>query len=62
MSGRPACLCHFLRRLDVAGIVDDLCPIREVAHPTHGQVIEVMVANRLSAPAPLVRVGDRARE
>ncbi|MEU9075256.1 hypothetical protein [Kitasatospora sp. NPDC048538] len=46
----------------MAGIVDDLCPIREVAHPTHGQVIEVMVANRLSAPAPLVRVGDRARE
>ncbi|MFJ9777818.1 IS1634 family transposase [Kitasatospora sp. NPDC101157] len=52
----------FLRRLDVAGIVDGLCPIREVAHLTHGQVIEVLVANRLSAPAPLVRVGDWARE
>jgi transposase len=53
---------EFLRRLDVAGIVDELCPIREIAHLTHGQVIEVMVANRLSAPAPLVRVGDWARE
>ncbi|MGW3185735.1 IS1634 family transposase [Kitasatospora sp. NPDC001119] len=53
---------EFLRRLDVAGIVDELCPIREVAHLTNGQVIEVMVANRLSAPAPLVRVGDWARE
>ncbi|MFJ9847068.1 DUF4277 domain-containing protein [Kitasatospora sp. NPDC101155] len=53
---------EFLRRLDVAGIVDELCPIREVAHLTHGQVIEVLVANRLSAPAPLVRVGDWARE
>ncbi|MFJ7779035.1 DUF4277 domain-containing protein [Streptomyces yangpuensis] len=48
---------EFLRRLDVAGIVDGLCPIREVAHlPT------VMVANRLSVTAPLVRVGDWARE
>ncbi|MET9887311.1 IS1634 family transposase, partial [Streptomyces sp. NPDC006430] len=53
---------EFLRRLDVAGIVDELCPIRDVAHLTHGQVIEVLVANRLSAPAPLVRVGDWARE
>ncbi|MFF4823611.1 hypothetical protein ACFY20_11315, partial [Streptomyces sp. NPDC001312] len=49
---------EFLRRLDMAGIVDELCPIREVAHLTHGQVIEVLVANRLSAPAPLVRVGE----
>ncbi|MFJ9822724.1 IS1634 family transposase [Streptomyces sp. NPDC101151] len=53
---------EFLRRLDVARIIDELCPAREVAHLTHGQVIEVLVANRLSAPAPLVRVGDWARE
>ncbi|MEV8479880.1 IS1634 family transposase [Streptomyces sp. NPDC051173] len=53
---------EFLRRLDVAGIIDELCPVREVAHLTHGQVIEVLIANRLSAPAPLVRVGDWARE
>jgi transposase len=53
---------EFLRRLDVAGIIDELCPVRDVAHVTHGQVIEVLVANRLSAPAPLVRVGDWARE
>ncbi|MHA6757894.1 IS1634 family transposase [Streptacidiphilus sp. PAMC 29251] len=53
---------EFLRRLDVAGVIDDLCPVREVAHLTHGQVIEVLVANRLSAPASLVRVGDWAQE
>ncbi|MFF1875614.1 IS1634 family transposase [Kitasatospora herbaricolor] len=53
---------EFLRRLDVAGIIDALCPVRDVAHLTHGQVIEVLVANRLSAPAPLVRVGDWAAE
>jgi len=51
----------FLRRLDVAGIVDGLCPIRDVADLTHGQVIEALVANRLSAPAPLVHMADWAR-
>ncbi|MFE5580398.1 IS1634 family transposase [Kitasatospora sp. NPDC056531] len=52
---------EFLRRLDVAGIIDELCPIREVAHLTHGQVIEVLVANRLSSPTSMVRVGTWAR-
>jgi transposase len=51
----------FLRRLDVAGIVDGLCPIRDVADLTHGQVIEALIANRLSAPAPLVHIADWAR-
>lgn len=50
----------FVRRLDVAGIVDTLCPGRE-SHLTHGQVIEVLIANRLTSPAPLVGVGDWAR-
>ncbi|MGW0766113.1 DUF4277 domain-containing protein [Streptomyces sp. NPDC002676] len=53
---------EFLRRLDVAGITDEPCPVRKVAHLAHGQTIEVLVANRLPAPAPLVRVGDWARE
>ncbi|MET8332075.1 IS1634 family transposase [Streptomyces sp. NPDC005181] len=52
---------EFLRRLDVAGIIDELCPVRDVAHLTHGQVIEVLVANRLSSPTAMVRVGDWAR-
>jgi transposase len=53
---------EFLRRLDVAGTVDRLCPGRDIAHVTHGQVIEVLVANRLTAPAPLWRVDRWARE
>ncbi|MER6335207.1 IS1634 family transposase [Streptomyces sp. NPDC001034] len=53
---------EFLRRLDVAGTVDRLCPGRDIAHLTHGQVIETLVANRLTAPAPLWRVDDWARE
>lgn len=52
----------FCRRLDVAGIVDRACPVREVARVTHGQVIEALVANRLTSPRPLLRVEDWARE
>src|SRR6266581_2956502 len=38
------------------------CPVREVALVTHGQVIEALVANRLTSPAPLVHVQDWARQ
>ncbi|WP_316959695.1 DUF4277 domain-containing protein [Streptomyces sp. TRM68367] len=42
-------VAEFLRRLDVAGIVDELCPGGASAHLTHGQVIEALVANRLTS-------------
>jgi transposase len=51
----------FGRRLDIAGTIDRLCPVRDVAIATHGQVIEALIANRLTAPAPLVHVEDWAR-
>ncbi|MER6615048.1 DUF4277 domain-containing protein [Streptomyces xantholiticus] len=41
---------EFLRRLDVAGIVDEVCPGGASALVTHGQVIEALVANRLTSP------------
>jgi hypothetical protein len=47
--------------LDVAGIIDGLCPIRDVALAAHGRVVEAMIANRLTSPTPLVRVIDWAR-
>ena len=50
----------FCRRLDIAGIVDRACPVRDVAIVTHGQVIEALVANRLTSPTPLVHVEDWA--
>jgi Domain of unknown function (DUF4277) len=40
--------------------VDRACPIRDVATLTHGQVIEALVANRLTSPTPLRRVEDWA--
>lgn len=54
-------VADFCQRLDLAGIVDRACPIRQVATLTHGQVIEALVANRLTSPTPLWRVEDWAR-
>jgi hypothetical protein len=53
-------VAEFGRRLRIAEIVDELCPVRPVAWITHGEVIEALVANRLTAPAPMLRVQDRA--
>jgi transposase len=52
----------FCRRLDIAGIIDRAVPIRSVAYATHGQIIEALIANRLTCPAPMVHVGSWARE
>jgi transposase len=53
-------IAEFCRRLDIAGIVDPACPVRDIAYATHGQVIEALVANRLTSPTPLVHVEDWA--
>jgi transposase len=55
-------VADFCRRLDVAGVIDRACPMREVARITHGQVIEALIANRLTSPTPMVRVSQWARE
>jgi transposase len=55
-------IARFCERLDIRGIVDRAVPVREVAIATHGQVIEAMIANRLTSPRPLVRVQDWAAE
>jgi transposase len=52
----------FCRRLGIAATIDQLCPVRDVAIATHGEVIEVLVANRLTSPSPLLRVEDWARD
>lgn len=52
----------FSSRLRIREIVDGACPVRDVAGLTHGQVIEALVANRLTSPAPLVHVQSWARE
>ncbi|WP_298446414.1 DUF4277 domain-containing protein, partial [Ferrimicrobium sp.] len=42
-------------------MVDRAAPVRDIAYVTHGQVIEALVANRLTSPTPLVHVEDWAR-
>ncbi|WP_433359128.1 IS1634 family transposase [Streptosporangium sp. CA-115845] len=54
-------VADFCRKLRIADVVDALCPVGDLAELTHGQVIEVLVANRLTSPAPLVHVADRAQ-
>src|SRR3989442_1138608 len=54
--GALAVVAQFGRRLRIAEVVDELCPVRPVAPISHGEVIEALVANRLTAPAPLVQV------
>ena len=55
-------IADFSRRLDIAGIIDRACPVRDVALVSHGQVIEALIANRLTRPTAMVGVADRAGE
>jgi hypothetical protein len=45
-------IADYSRRLDLAGIIDRACPVRDVAAVSHGQVIEALIANRLTDPRP----------
>lgn len=45
-------------RLGVAEAVDRFCRIRSVAEYSHGQVVEALVANRLTHPRPLCAFED----
>ena len=60
LLGALPVVADFCQRLDLAGIVDRACPVRDVATLTHGQVICALVANRLTSPTPLRRVEDWA--
>jgi transposase len=46
----------FAARLRIRDVIDGLCPVDDRSELTHGQVIEALVANRLTSPEPLVRV------
>jgi hypothetical protein len=52
----------FWSRLGIRDIVDGACPVCDLAELTHGQVIEALVANRLTSPSPLVHVQSWARD
>ncbi|WP_433792285.1 IS1634 family transposase [Actinoplanes sp. CA-252034] len=50
----------FASRLRIRDVIDGLCPVDDRSELTHGQVVEALVANRLTSPEPLVRVRDWA--
>ena len=50
-------VAEFGRRLRIAEIVDELCPVWLVAWITHGEVIEALVANRLTRGADAAGAG-----
>jgi transposase len=54
-------VARFCDRLGIAEVVDEVCPVRDVARVSHGQVIEALVANRLTSPTPMLHVQDWAR-
>jgi transposase len=56
-------VADYCRRLGIAERVDELCPMREVSTSslTHGPVIELLIANRLTSPKPLVHIQDWAQ-
>jgi transposase len=54
-------IAEFSRRLDIAGIVDRACPMRDLSGSlSHGQVVEALIANRLTSPRAMVAVADWA--
>src|SRR5437763_13431510 len=59
-AGALPVVAEFGRRLRIAENVDELCPVRPVAWISRGEVIEALVAYRLTAPAPMVRGQDWA--
>jgi transposase len=62
LLGALPVVAGFSSRLRIRDIIDDACPVRDLAELTHGQVIEVLVANRLTSPSPLVHVQSWARD
>jgi transposase len=62
LLGALPVVAGFSSRLRIRDVVDGACPVRDLAELTHGQVIEVLVANRLTSPSPLVHVQRWARE
>lgn len=53
-------VAHYLRRLGLVGLVDEVAPMRGRSLLTHGEVIAALVANRLCAPAPLYDIASWA--
>jgi hypothetical protein len=63
LGSLPA-VADFCRRLRIRETVDELCPMREVSTSvvSHGQMVEVLVTNRLTSPTPWTGIEAWAQE
>ncbi|HXZ72628.1 MAG TPA: DUF4277 domain-containing protein [Streptosporangiaceae bacterium] len=59
-AGPLLLVAHYLRVLDVPGIVDAVLPRRGRALAGHGEVVAVLAASRLCSPAPLYDIAGWA--
>lgn len=55
-------VAHYLKRLGLAGLVDQVASMRGRSLLTHGEVIAALVANRLAGPAPLYDIAGWASQ
>ena len=64
LLGSLPVVANFCRRLRIRELVDELCPMREVSTSvvSHGQMVEVLIANRLTSPTPLTGIELWAQE
>ena len=64
LLGSLPVVADFCRRLRIRELVDELCPMRAVSTSvvSHGQMVEVLVANRLTSPTPLTGIEAWAQE
>jgi transposase len=53
-------VAHYLDRLGLTEVIDEIAPMRGQSLLTHGEVMAVLVANRLCAPAPLYDIASWA--
>lgn len=60
--GSLALVKAFLKKMQIAKIVDEICPSDPQQKVSHGKVVELLVANRLSSPTPLYEVEKWAEE
>jgi hypothetical protein len=50
MLGSLPVAAEISRRIGIAATIDEACPVQDRAQSTHGEVIEVLIANRLAKP------------
>jgi hypothetical protein len=62
LLGSLPAVAGFSSRLKIREVIDGLCRVDDRSELTHGQVIEALVANRLTSPSPLVHIPVWAAE